>query len=72
MFRCPSPPTSLASPQAISEAVSLLAVARRPLVVVGKGAAYGEAEEQVKLLIEKSGLPFLPTPMGNDTLLIFS
>lgn len=66
--RCPSPPTSLACPQAISEAVTLLAGARRPLVVVGKGAAYAEAEEQVKLLIEKTGLPFLPTPMGKGVL----
>lgn len=39
--------------------------------MVGKGAAYAEAEEQVKLFIEKTGLPFLPTPMGNDTLLLF-
>lgn len=66
--RCPSPPTSLASPQAISEAVSLLAGANRPLVVVGKGAAYGEAEEQVNRFIEKSGFPFLPTPMGKGVL----
>lgn len=38
-------------------------------MVVGKGAAYGGAEEQVKLMIENVGLPFLPTPMGNDTFL---
>ncbi|KAG0710042.1 2-hydroxyacyl-CoA lyase 1 [Chionoecetes opilio] len=66
--RSPPPPTSLAPPQAVSEAVSLLAGARRPLVVVGKGAAYGRAENQVKTLIEKTGLPFLPTPMGKGVL----
>lgn len=62
--RCPPPPASLASPKAVSEAVALLGQAQRPLVIVGKGAAYGRAEEQVKLFIQKTGLPFLPTPMG--------
>lgn len=62
--RCPPPPISLASPDSISEAVALLCGAQRPLVVVGKGAAYAHAEEQVQRLLEKTGLPFLPTPMG--------
>ncbi|XP_069168406.1 LOW QUALITY PROTEIN: 2-hydroxyacyl-CoA lyase 1 [Procambarus clarkii] len=62
--RCPTPPKSLASPDTVSEAVALLAHAQRPLVVVGKGAAYACAEKQVKNFIEKTGLPFLPTPMG--------
>lgn len=62
--RNPLPPVSLACPEKISEAVALLAGAKRPLVVVGKGAAYARAEDQVRALIEKTGLPFLPTPMG--------
>lgn len=62
--RNPLPPVSLACPDKISEAVALLAGAKRPLVVVGKGAAYARAEDQVRALIEKTGLPFLPTPMG--------
>lgn len=66
--RCPPPPASLASPKAVSEAVALLGRAQRPLVIVGKGAAYGRAEEQVKLFIQKTGLPFLPTPMGKGVL----
>lgn len=59
---------SLACPEKVSEAVALLAGAKRPLIVVGKGAAYARAEDQVRALIEKSGLPFLPTPMGEDSL----
>lgn len=62
--RNPAPPVSLACPEKVSEAVALLAGAKRPLIVVGKGAAYARAEDQVGALIEKTGLPFLPTPMG--------
>ena len=28
------------------------------------GAAYGHAEHNVRTLIEKTGVPFLPSPMG--------
>ncbi|KAG7172512.1 2-hydroxyacyl-CoA lyase 1-like [Homarus americanus] len=66
--RCPPLPVSLASPDLVSEAATLLAGAQRPLVVVGKGAAYGRAEEEVYRLVEKTGLPFLPTPMGKGVL----
>nr|XP_053633949.1 2-hydroxyacyl-CoA lyase 1-like [Cherax quadricarinatus] len=62
--RCPSPPVCLASHDSISKATALLAEAQRPLVVVGKGAAYAGAENQVQKFLEKTGLPFLPTPMG--------
>ncbi|XP_063601287.1 2-hydroxyacyl-CoA lyase 1-like [Penaeus indicus] len=62
--RNPAPPVSLACPEKVSEAAALLSGAKRPLIVVGKGAAYARAEDQVRALIEKTGLPFLPTPMG--------
>ncbi|XP_071532225.1 2-hydroxyacyl-CoA lyase 1-like isoform X7 [Panulirus ornatus] len=62
--KCPPPPISLASPDSVLEAVTLLCGAQRPLVVVGKGAAYARAEEQIHCLLEKTGIPFLPTPMG--------
>ncbi|XP_042882055.1 2-hydroxyacyl-CoA lyase 1-like [Penaeus japonicus] len=62
--RTQNPPVSLACPENVSEAVALLVGAKRPLVVVGKGAAYARAEDQVRALVEKTGLPFLPTPMG--------
>ena len=42
--------------------------AKAPLVVIGKGAAYSKAELQIRELIEKSNLPFLPTPMGKGVL----
>lgn len=56
------PPQS--SPIAIKEAVSTLLTSEKPLVIIGKGAAQSKAEENVRKLIETTGLPFLPTPMG--------
>ncbi|XP_043207473.1 LOW QUALITY PROTEIN: 2-hydroxyacyl-CoA lyase 1-like [Amphibalanus amphitrite] len=62
------PPRALAEPSQVTAAVGLLRGAARPLVVVGKGAAYGRAESEVRRLVERSGLPFLPTPMGKGVL----
>jgi len=52
----------------IQEAVSLLRKAERPLIVFGKGAAYAKAEDELKKLVERTGIPFLPTPMGKGLL----
>jgi len=61
---CPEPPKSLADPAAVARAVELLRSAENPLVIVGKGAAYAHAEEEVRRFIDATELPFLPTPMG--------
>ncbi|KAJ7971252.1 Thiamine pyrophosphate dependent pyruvate decarboxylase family protein [Quillaja saponaria] len=52
----------------IQEAVSLLRHSERPLIVCGKGAAYARAEGALKKLVESTGIPFLPTPMGKGLL----
>lgn len=65
---CPAPPVSLADHGAITEAVSVLKAAKRPLVIIGKGAAYGRAEATLREFVEMTGLPFLPTPMGKGVL----
>ncbi len=62
--RCAEPPKSLADPEAITTALEALKSAKRPLVIVGKGAAYGRAEDEVLSFLETTQLPFLPTPMG--------
>ena len=62
--RCPSPPRSFADPAAVEAALTALADAARPLVILGKGAAYARAEVEVRAFIEDSGLPFLASPMG--------
>ncbi|KAE9444635.1 hypothetical protein C3L33_23467, partial [Rhododendron williamsianum] len=40
----------------------------RPLIVFGKGAAIARAENGLKKLVETTGIPFLPTPMGKGLL----
>ena len=62
--RCPEPPKSQADPAAIERALAALRSAERPLVIVGKGAAYARAEDEVRAFVAATGLPFLPTPMG--------
>ena len=57
-------PRSLADPTAVTRTLALLRDARRPLVIVGKGAAYARAEHEVRSFIENTGLPFLASPMG--------
>lgn len=52
----------------IEKAVSLLRHAERPLIVWGKGAAFARAEAPLKKLVESTGIPFLPTPMGKGLL----
>ncbi|CAG12008.1 unnamed protein product, partial [Tetraodon nigroviridis] len=65
---CPDPPVSLANHGAVADAISVLKMAERPLVIIGKGAAYSRAETALREFVELSGLPFLPTPMGKGVL----
>jgi 2-hydroxyacyl-CoA lyase 1 len=62
--RCADPPCPQAHAASIERALDVLRNAERPLVVVGKGAAYARAEGEVREFIEKTRLPFLPSPMG--------
>ncbi|VVC92113.1 unnamed protein product [Leptidea sinapis] len=59
-------PLTLAHPDPalVEKAAELLSKAERPLVIVGKGAAYGRAEEALRKLVDDTKIPFLPTPMG--------
>ncbi|TMW94032.1 hypothetical protein EJD97_010851 [Solanum chilense] len=52
----------------IEKAAALLRKAERPLIVFGKGAAFSRAENALKNLVERTGIPFLPTPMGKGLL----
>uniref|UniRef100_A0A8B9VU41 2-hydroxyacyl-CoA lyase n=1 Tax=Anas zonorhyncha TaxID=75864 RepID=A0A8B9VU41_9AVES len=61
---CPPPPTSMAEHSAVSKAVSIIAHAKQPLLIIGKGAAYSHAENNIRKLVDLCGLPFLPTPMA--------
>lgn len=46
----------------------LIKAAKAPLVVIGKGAAYAQAEVAIRHLVDKAKLPFLPTPMGKGVI----
>ncbi|KAM6450161.1 2-hydroxyacyl-CoA lyase 1 isoform 5-T5 [Liasis olivaceus] len=61
---CPAPPISMAEEMTISKAVSFLLHSKKPLLIIGKGAAYSRAENSIRKLVDQCGLPFLPTPMG--------
>lgn len=53
---------------AVDRAVELLANAKRPLVVLGKGAAYAQADEPIREFIESTGVPYLPMSMAKGLL----
>jgi oxalyl-CoA decarboxylase len=61
-------PRQLPAPVAVDRAIGLLANAQRPLVVLGKGAAYSQADKQIRAFIEATGLPFLPMSMAKGLL----
>ena len=60
----PSPP----APGSVARAIDLLANAQRPLVVLGKGAAYARADAEIRTFIETTGIPFLPMSMAKGLL----
>ncbi|MBO0802372.1 MAG: oxalyl-CoA decarboxylase [Nocardiopsaceae bacterium] len=61
-------PRQLPGPAAVDRAIDLLAGAKRPLVVLGKGAAYAQADEWIREFIETTGIPYLPMSMAKGVL----
>jgi 2-hydroxyacyl-CoA lyase len=66
--RCADPPRSTAPQESIEQALNVLKSAQRPLVIVGKGMAWSRAEDEVRKFIERTGLPFLASPMGKGVM----
>lgn len=62
--RIPDAPRPQATPEAVEAALAALETAERPLVIVGKGMAWARAEQEVRQFIERTRLPFIPSPMG--------
>ena len=58
------PPRAAGDQRGIDHVAQIIRSARAPLVVIGKGAAYAQAEESIRQLIDQLKVPFLPTPMG--------
>jgi oxalyl-CoA decarboxylase len=61
-------PAQIPAPAALKRALEVLRSAKRPLIILGKGAAYAQADDAIRALIEKSGVPFLPMSMAKGLL----
>ncbi|AGL25583.1 oxalyl-CoA decarboxylase [Mycobacterium tuberculosis CAS/NITR204] len=61
-------PRLLPAPEAIDRALDVLAQAQRPLLVLGKGAAYAQADNVIREFVEHTGIPFLPMSMAKGLL----
>src|SRR5215203_1760664 len=61
-------PAQIPAPDAVKRALDVLKGAKRPLIILGKGAAYAQADDEIRALVEKSGIPFLPMSMAKGLL----
>jgi oxalyl-CoA decarboxylase len=61
-------PVQIPAPAAVKRALDVLKNAKRPLIILGKGAAYAQADDDIRALVEKSGVPFLPMSMAKGLL----
>jgi oxalyl-CoA decarboxylase len=61
-------PAQIPAPEAIARALKVIRGARKPLIILGKGAAYAQADDAVRNFVEKSGIPYLPMSMAKGLL----
>jgi len=61
-------PTPKPSSNAIAAAAELINSAKKPFIVWGQGVILGKAEEELKTLVEKAGIPAAWTIMGASAL----
>jgi oxalyl-CoA decarboxylase len=61
-------PAQIPAASAVKRALDVLKSAKRPLIILGKGAAYAQADDAIKSFVEKSGAPFLPMSMAKGLL----
>jgi oxalyl-CoA decarboxylase len=61
-------PAQIPGPEAVQRALAVLKSAKKPLIILGKGAAYAQADDTIKAFVEKTGIPFLPMSMGKGLL----
>src|SRR5436190_2073746 len=63
-----SAPRQIPAPEAVKRALDLLRSAKKPLIILGKGAAYSQADADIRALVEKTGVPYLPMSMAKGLL----
>ncbi len=61
-------PRQLPAPDAVARALDVLRSAKRPLILLGKGASYARADDEIRTLVEKTGIPYLPMSMAKGLL----
>jgi oxalyl-CoA decarboxylase len=61
-------PRQIPAPDAVQRALDLLKGAKRPLIILGKGAAYAQADADIRALVETTGIPYLPMAMAKGLL----
>jgi oxalyl-CoA decarboxylase len=61
-------PAQIPAPSAVKRALDVLKTAKRPLIILGKGAAYAQADDDIRAFVEKSGAPFLQMSMAKGLL----
>jgi oxalyl-CoA decarboxylase len=61
-------PRQIPAQEAVQRALDLLKSAKRPLIILGKGAAYAQADADIQALVEKTGIPYVPMSMAKGLL----
>lgn len=61
-------PRQIPAPDAVARALDLLKGAKKPLILLGKGAAYARADDEIRRLVESTGIPYLPMSMAKGLL----
>jgi len=61
-------PRQIPAPDAVQRALALLKEAKKPLILLGKGAAYAQADDDIRALVERTGIPYLPMSMAKGLL----
>ncbi|HHR6442869.1 TPA: oxalyl-CoA decarboxylase [Providencia alcalifaciens] len=61
-------PRQIPSQDSVIKALRLLSSAKRPLVILGKGAAYAQADKSIRQFIEMTNIPYLPMSMAKGLL----
>ena len=62
----PGVTTMMPDAQGVQRIAEMLATAQRPLLLIGKGAAWGDASIPLQRLVSR-GIPFVASPMGRGT-----
>src|SRR5438067_4851082 len=61
-------PKQIPAADAVKRALDLLRGAKKPLIILGKGAAYAQADADIKALVVRTGIPYLPMSMAKGLL----